>query len=67
MLKGLLTELKDQGIEIYVAELHGTIKEFIKKTGLLELIGEDHIFPTVDAAVNFLEKSAGYDGNHAAG
>jgi sulfate permease, SulP family len=55
MLKGLLTELKDQGIAIYVAELHGTIKEFIQMTGIIELIGEDHIFPTVDAAVNYIE------------
>jgi len=41
-----------------VAELHGTIKEFIQRTELMELIGEDHIFPTIDAAVNFIEKSA---------
>ena len=58
MLKGLLTELKEQGIDIYVAELHGTIREFIQRTGIIEIIGEDHIFPNIDAAVNFIEKSA---------
>jgi SulP family sulfate permease len=57
MLKGLLTELKDKGVAIYVVELHGTIREFIQRTGIMELIGEDHIFPTVDAAVNFIEES----------
>jgi SulP family sulfate permease len=65
MLKGLLTELKDQGIDIYVAELHGTIREFIQRTELMEIIGEDHIFPTVDAAVQFIEKSAEFDENQA--
>jgi SulP family sulfate permease len=57
MLKGLLTELKDQGIAIYVAELHVTIREFIERTGIMELIGEDHIFPTIEAAVSFIEAS----------
>jgi high affinity sulfate transporter 1 len=65
MLKGLLTELKNQGINIYVAELHGTIREFIQRTGIMEIIGEDHIFPTIDAAVHFIEKSARFDENHA--
>jgi sulfate permease, SulP family len=57
MFKGLLTELKDQGIDIYVTELHGTIREFIQRTGLMDIIGEDHIFPTIEAAVNFIESS----------
>jgi SulP family sulfate permease len=57
MLKGLLTELKDQGIDIYVAEMHWTIREFMQRTGIMEIIGENNIFPTVDAAVNFIEES----------
>ena len=57
-LKGLLVELKEKGIDFYVAELHGPVFEFGQRTGLLELIGEDHIFPTVDAAVRFIEASA---------
>ena len=55
VLKGLVVELKDKGIDIYVAELHGPVREFGQRTGLLELIGEDHIFPTVDMAVRFIE------------
>ncbi len=54
MLKELLAELKGKGMDIYVAELHGPVREFSQRTGLLELIGEDHIFPTVDAAVSFI-------------
>ena len=59
VLKGLLIELKDQGIGVYVAEVHAPVREFGQRTELLELIGEDHIFPTVDAAVRFIEMSAG--------
>jgi len=57
MLKGLMTELKNQGIDIYVAGLHRTIREFIQRTGIMEIIGEDHIFPTVDTAIRFIESS----------
>ena len=57
VLKGLLGELKGEGIAIYVAELHAPVREFSRRTGLLEIIGENHIFPTVDAAVRFIEKS----------
>ena len=56
VLKGLLVELKDKGIEIYVAEVHAPVLEFSQRTGLLEMIGEDHIFPTVDAAVRSIER-----------
>jgi sulfate permease, SulP family len=65
MLKGLLTELRDQGIDIYVAELHATIREYIQRTGIMEIIGEDHVFPTIDAAVRYVEKSAGLDQNNS--
>jgi SulP family sulfate permease len=58
MLKGLLVELKDKGIDIYVAELHAPVREFGQRTGLLEMIGEDHIFHTVDSAVSFIETTA---------
>jgi SulP family sulfate permease len=55
VLKGLLSELKGKGVAIYVAELHGPVREFAQRTELLEMIGEDHIFPTVDTAVRFIE------------
>jgi hypothetical protein len=40
---------------VYFAEVHAPIREFSRRTGLLELVGEDKIFPTVDAAVRFAE------------
>jgi SulP family sulfate permease len=57
MLKGLIVELKDEGIDIYIAEVHATVREFGERMELLEIIGEDHIFPTVDTAVRFIESS----------
>jgi high affinity sulfate transporter 1 len=57
MLKGLVAELKKKGIEVFVTEVHAPVREFSQRTGLFEMIGEDHIFPTVDAAVTFIEKS----------
>jgi len=55
MLKGLLTEMMEKGIDIYLAELHQPVREFGQRLGLLGLIGEDHIFPTVDTAVRFIQ------------
>ena len=47
-----------KGIDIYLADVHVPVLEFGRKTGLLESIGKDHVFPTVDAAVHFIEMSA---------
>jgi SulP family sulfate permease len=58
VLKGLVEELVGQGIEIYVAEVHAPVREFSQRTGLFEVIGEDHFFSTVDTAVGFIEASA---------
>jgi hypothetical protein len=33
------------------------MNKFSQWTGLLEMIGEDHVFHTVDEAVHFIEKS----------
>ena len=54
-LKGLLVEMKGKGIEIYVVEVHAPVLEFGKRVGLFELIGADHVLPTVDAAVRAIE------------
>ena len=58
MLKSLVNELRAKNIAVYFADVHAPIREFSRRTGLLELIGEDKIFPTLDAAVRFLEKGA---------
>jgi SulP family sulfate permease len=58
VLKGLVKELHDQEIAVYIAEVHTPVVEFSRRTGLLDLIGEDHIYPTVDAAVQAIEAAS---------
>jgi len=55
VLKSLMKELHEKGIEVYWAEVHAPVLEHARQTGLLDAIGEDHVFPTVDAAVRSLE------------
>ncbi len=55
MLKALIKKLHNQGLATYFAEVHKPVLEFSAKTGLLELIGADHVFSTVDAAVQHIE------------
>jgi high affinity sulfate transporter 1 len=59
MLKKLYAELRQEGIEIYLAEVHAPVLEFGRRAGLLDVISEDHIFPTVPAAVAAFEESTG--------
>ena len=54
-IKGLVKELHGKGIDLYLAEVHAPVLEYGSKTGLLESIGEDHVFPTVDLAVRSIE------------
>ena len=57
MLKSLIKLIRNQGIEIYFAEVHSPVLEFSAMTSLLDLVDEDHLFPTVDMAVREIEKS----------
>ena len=57
MLKGLVKGLQDKGVAVYLAEVHAPAREFSRRTGLADLIGEDHVFPTVDTAVRSIEAS----------
>jgi SulP family sulfate permease len=55
VLKKLLAELRSRDIDIYYANVHAPVLDRARKTGLLESVGEDHVFPTVDAAVKYVE------------
>jgi len=56
MLISLIRGLKEQGIEVYVAEVHAPVMEFSQRTELFDLIGDDHIFTTLDSAVKHAEQ-----------
>ena len=55
VIKGLVKELRGNGIDVYFADVHAPVLEYGRKTGLVDFIGEDHVFPTVDLAVRSLE------------
>ncbi len=59
ILKKLVQELRGEQIDVYFAEVHVPVLEYGRQMGLLELIGEDHVFPTLDAAVNCIEDDQG--------
>ena len=66
MLETLVDELHKKGIEVVMTEVHEPFKIMARKSGLMEKLGEDHIFPSVDAAVQkFLRdgKIGKYDNN----
>ncbi|HLB48008.1 MAG TPA: SulP family inorganic anion transporter [Anaerolineales bacterium] len=58
VLKSLIKELRGNGIAVYAAEVHAPVREFSRRAGLLEFIGENQLFPNVDTAVRFIETTA---------
>jgi len=58
MLKSLVKELQGKGMTVMMADVHTPVREFSRKTGLLDLVGEDHLFPTVELAVQHAETAA---------
>lgn len=61
-----MEEFRKDGIEVMLAEVHEPVKQMAHHSGLMEKIGENHIYPTVDVAVQlFLRdgKIGGYEMN----
>jgi MFS superfamily sulfate permease-like transporter len=56
-LAGLVKQLREKNIDVYVAEVHAPVLERSR-----EVIGEDHAFSTVDAAVRHVEGKLNQDG-----
>jgi MFS superfamily sulfate permease-like transporter len=55
--RGLLKELHEKGITIYLADVHAPLLEIAKQDGLLPIIGEEQVYPSVDTAVLAIEAS----------
>jgi SulP family sulfate permease len=53
-LKGLVAELRASGLAIRFANVHAPVLERARETGLLEAVGDEDLFPTVDLAVRGL-------------
>ena len=59
MLRDLTSDLRQANMDMLFAQVRGTVRQRMSKTGLFDHIGEDHIFLSVDAAVQaFLSRLA---------
>jgi len=55
MIAKFVQALEGKGIGFYLAEVHATVLEDARTTGLLNIVGEDHVFATVEEAVKHVE------------
>ena len=61
-LKDWVTEIKAQGIKIYFASLIGPVRDIFAKTGLVELIGENHLVMSNQQAVDVFDNAPNFNG-----
>jgi sulfate permease, SulP family len=60
MLLGLVAEAQKTNTEILFAELQDPVRQMFRRCGLLDRVGEDHVFPTVDDGVqDYLKRYGG--------
>jgi hypothetical protein len=51
MLTGLIESLRKESITFVFARLHDPTEHHLDQAGVLDLVGEDYLYPTVRAAV----------------
>jgi hypothetical protein len=51
MLKGLVAELRAGGLAVFFTNVHAPVLERARQSGLLDAIGDESIYPTLDLAV----------------
>jgi hypothetical protein len=54
-LKEFISSLRDKGIALVVARLKGPTQRTFWDVGLLDMIGEGHVYPTMRASVQALD------------
>ena len=50
-LRDLVSEVRDAGVDLRLARLHGAARTTADRMGVLDLVGADHVHTTVDEAV----------------
>lgn len=58
LLAGFVAQLGRNGIGVCLTGVHQTVLADARRTGLLEVLGEGNVFPTVDSAVSHVETAA---------
>ena len=56
MLKNLVVELGEIGIDVLLAHVHGGVRDRLRQTSLMAEINEDHVYLSVGAAVHDFEQ-----------
>jgi high affinity sulfate transporter 1 len=51
MLRDLCSDLRAKQIDLLFAQIRGSVRDRMRKTGLLEHLGEDHLYASIVAAV----------------
>jgi MFS superfamily sulfate permease-like transporter len=51
MLTELIESLRKESITFVFARLHDPMEHHLDQAGVLDLVGEEHLYPTVRAAV----------------
>jgi SulP family sulfate permease len=59
VLKSLVAELRGRGMLITFANVHVPVLDRARETGLLEAVGNEFVYPTLDAAIRDLEAQNG--------
>ncbi len=52
MLFELVADLRTRSIEVLVAQVRGTVRDRLRKTGLMDELGEDRVYLSITSAVN---------------
>ena len=52
MLRDLLDQLGQRGVGLWLARPKKPLRDFLERTGLLNAIGRDHLYPRVSDAVD---------------
>jgi MFS superfamily sulfate permease-like transporter len=51
IVRQLIGELHDQSIEVSLAQVKGPVRDRMRRMGLMETVGEEHVYLSVAAAV----------------
>lgn len=56
MVAGLVRDMRERAVELAFAQVRGSVRDRLRRTGLMEAVGEGRIYVSVGAAVDGLER-----------
>ncbi len=65
MLFDLVADLRARSIEVLLAQVKGTVRDRLRKTGLMTELGEDRVYLSIGSAVTDFQRRWPPDGGHA--